>query len=64
LPVMVEVTKEPPPKRQIPKGPDGKPLPICSTCSNVLPVISVDSKVVWGLEPPTKGKKKKQDCPR
>ncbi|KAF7361799.1 hypothetical protein MVEN_00524100 [Mycena venus] len=65
LPAMnVEVSKEPPPKRQIPKGPDGKPLPICSTCSNVLPVISVDAKVVWGLEPPTKGKKKKQDCPR
>ncbi|KAJ6594012.1 hypothetical protein B0H19DRAFT_919803 [Mycena capillaripes] len=63
LPAMVEVNKEPPPKRQIPKGPDGKPLPICSTCSSVLPVISVDSKVVWGLEPSTK-KKKKQDCPR
>ncbi|KAJ7680438.1 hypothetical protein DFH06DRAFT_973526 [Mycena polygramma] len=63
LPAMVEVTKEPPPKREIPKGPDGKPLPTCSTCLNVLPVISVDSKVVWGLEPSTK-KKKKQDCPR
>lgn len=63
LPAMVEVSKEPPPKREIPKGPDGKPLPICSTCSNVLPVISVDSKVVWGLEGSTK-KKKKQDCPR
>ncbi|KAJ7091275.1 hypothetical protein C8R44DRAFT_647768 [Mycena epipterygia] len=62
-PAMVEVNKEPPPKREIPKGPDGKPLPICSTCSNVLPVISVDSKVVWGLEPSSK-KKKKQDCPR
>ncbi|KAJ7251542.1 hypothetical protein B0H12DRAFT_1296555 [Mycena haematopus] len=65
LPAMnIEVNKEPAPKRNILKGPDGKPLPICSTCSNVLPVISVDSKVVWGLEPPTKGKKKKQDCPR
>ncbi|KAJ7346738.1 hypothetical protein DFH08DRAFT_651466, partial [Mycena albidolilacea] len=65
LPAMtVEVNKEPPPKRETPKGPDGKPLPTCSTCSNVLPVISVDSQVVWGLEPTTKGKKKKQDCPR
>jgi histone-lysine N-methyltransferase SUV420H len=65
LPAMtVEVNKEPPPKRETPKGPDGKPLPTCSTCSNVLPVISVDSQVVWGLEPATKGKKKKQDCPR
>ncbi|KAJ7446174.1 hypothetical protein B0H11DRAFT_2085389 [Mycena galericulata] len=63
VPVIVEVNKDPPPKREIPKGPDGKPLPICSTCSNVLPVISVDHKVVWGLEPSTK-KKKKQDCPR
>ncbi|KAJ7497406.1 hypothetical protein FB451DRAFT_1459291 [Mycena latifolia] len=61
-PAVIEVNKEPPPKREIPKGPDGKPLPICSTCSNVLPVISVDSKVVWGLEPSSK-KKKKQDCP-
>ncbi|KAF8210388.1 hypothetical protein K438DRAFT_1809596 [Mycena galopus ATCC 62051] len=60
----VEVNAEPPPKRGVPKGPDGKPLPTCSTCSNVLPVISVDSKVVWGLEAPIKGKKKKQDCPR
>ncbi|KAJ7703085.1 hypothetical protein B0H17DRAFT_1041561 [Mycena rosella] len=64
VPAAVEVTKEPPPKREILKGPDGKPLPICSTCSNVLPVISVDSKVVWGLEPSSKKKNKKQDCPR
>ncbi|KAJ7178419.1 hypothetical protein C8R43DRAFT_872058 [Mycena crocata] len=62
LPAMVEVAKEPPPKREIPKGPDGKPLPLCSTCSNVLPVISVDDKVVWGLDTSLK-KKKKQDCP-
>ncbi|KAJ7188123.1 hypothetical protein C8R46DRAFT_1157277 [Mycena filopes] len=63
LPAAIEVSKEPPPKREIPKGPDGKPLPLCSTCSNVLPVISVDSQIVWGLEPSAK-KKKKQDCPR
>jgi histone-lysine N-methyltransferase SUV420H len=62
---LVEVSKEPPP-REIPRGPDGKPLPICSTCFNVLPVISVDSKVVWGLglENSPRKKKKKQDCPR
>ncbi|KAJ7076383.1 hypothetical protein B0H15DRAFT_864357 [Mycena belliarum] len=63
VPAAVEVNKEPPPTRETPKDLDGKPLPICSTCSNVLPVISVDSKVVWGLEPSSK-KKKKQDCPR
>ncbi|KAL0577311.1 histone lysine methyltransferase Set9 [Marasmius crinis-equi] len=44
-------------------GPDGKPLPLCKTCKNVLPVISVDSKVVWGLGMEKK-KKLKQDCPR
>jgi histone-lysine N-methyltransferase SUV420H len=62
---LVEASKEPPP-REIPRGPDGKPLPICSTCFNVLPVISVDSKVVWGLglEGSPRKKKKKQDCPR
>lgn len=62
---IVEVSKEPP-ARDIPRGPDGKPLPTCFTCSNVLPVISVDSKVVWGLglEVSPRKKKKKQDCPR
>jgi histone-lysine N-methyltransferase SUV420H len=57
-----------PPKREIPRGEDGKPLPTCVTCSNVLPVISVDSKVVWGLhlDSPRRGKKSKQrqECPR
>jgi len=57
-----------PPKREIPRGADGKPLPTCMTCSNVLPVISVDSKVVWGLhlDSPRRGKKSKQrqECPR
>jgi histone-lysine N-methyltransferase SUV420H len=55
-------------RKEIPRGCDGKPLPTCSTCSNILPVISVDSKVVWGLGvecSPRKGKKQKeQDCPR
>jgi len=61
-----EVAKEPVPKPDVPRGPDGKPLPTCSTCSNVLPLISVDSQVVWGLEVETSKKKKneKQDCPR
>lgn len=57
-----------PPKREIPRGSDGRPLPTCVTCLNVLPVISVDSKVVWGLnlDSPRKGKKskQKQECPR
>jgi [histone H4]-N-methyl-L-lysine20 N-methyltransferase len=54
------------PKSDVPIGRDGKPLPTCSTCSNVLPLISVDSQVVWGLSLDV-GKKKanqKQDCPR
>lgn len=53
-------------KPDIPMGFDGKPLPTCSTCSNVLPLISVASQVVWGLSLDV-GKKKanrKQDCPR
>ncbi|KAF9481536.1 hypothetical protein BDN70DRAFT_876184 [Pholiota conissans] len=61
-----EVPKETP-KPDVPRGPDGKPLPTCSTCSNVLPLIAVDSKVVWGLgaEASTKKRKNvKHDCPR
>ncbi|PPQ63493.1 hypothetical protein CVT24_005150 [Panaeolus cyanescens] len=61
-----EVSKEPP-KPDIPRGPDGKPLPICSTCSNVLPLIAVDSKVVWGLgleASPKKRKNAEMECPR
>lgn len=48
-----------------------KQLPTCSTCNGVLPVISVDSEIVWGLEEDKvkgKGKKKmaeeKRECPR
>ncbi|PFH50921.1 hypothetical protein AMATHDRAFT_143887 [Amanita thiersii Skay4041] len=54
------------PTKVIPRGPDGKPLPLCVTCSNVLPVISVDSKVVWGLgfENSYRRKKHKLECPR
>lgn len=49
--------KPPPPKHG---------LPTCSTCSNILPVITVDSKVVWGLGASSNslGKMKKQECPR
>lgn len=66
FPVAPEAAKEFPPVREIPKGPDGKPLPTCFTCENILPVISVDSKVVWGLgaENSPKKKKGKQYCPR
>ncbi|RXW16770.1 hypothetical protein EST38_g9075 [Candolleomyces aberdarensis] len=60
-----ETAKEGPPKKESPRGPDGKLLPVCATCGNVLPVIVVDHKVVWGLGPESKkGKKHKQDCPR
>ena len=63
---IAEGSKDFAPKPDVPVGRDGKPLPICSTCSNVLPLISVDSQVVWGLSLDV-GKKKanqKQDCPR
>ncbi|KAG6845900.1 hypothetical protein H0H87_000706 [Tephrocybe sp. NHM501043] len=68
---VTDLTKDPPPKPQVPRGPDGKPLPTCSTCSNVLPVISVDSQVVWGIAetaskttPRKKKKAEPQECPR
>ncbi|KAH7913912.1 hypothetical protein BJ138DRAFT_1001257 [Hygrophoropsis aurantiaca] len=56
-------------KPDILRGDDGLPLPTCATCSNVLPVISVDSKVVWGLDLDNerqcgKKRKDKQNCPR
>lgn len=53
-----------------PRGLDGKPLPMCSTCGNVLPVISVDSEIVWGLSVGRTGKRGRpkkdvtMDCPR
>lgn len=53
-----------------PRGLDGKPLPMCSTCANILPVISVDSEIVWGLSVGRTGKRgrpKKDaatECPR
>lgn len=56
-------------KVTVPLGSDGHPLPICVTCSNILPVISVNNKVVWGLSvdtSPRRGRKRKepQECPR
>ncbi|KAJ3934009.1 MAG: hypothetical protein NXY57DRAFT_996312 [Lentinula lateritia] len=61
-----EAAKEINLKTEIPRGPDGKPLPICAICRNILPVISVDHQIVWGLglEKDSKKKKAKQDCPR
>lgn len=55
----------PPPAPEIPRGPDGKPLPTCSTCKSILPLISVDHEVVWGLQfTGTKKMKLLQECPR
>ncbi|KAE9411350.1 hypothetical protein BT96DRAFT_870033 [Gymnopus androsaceus JB14] len=61
-----EPAKEGSSKPEIPRGPDGKPLPICATCRSILPVISVDHKIVWGLglEKESKKKREKQNCPR
>ncbi|KAI0790630.1 hypothetical protein C8Q75DRAFT_806034 [Abortiporus biennis] len=53
-----------------PRGLDGKPLPTCVTCGNILPVISVDHQVVWGLSVGRTGKRGRPrknmeiDCPR
>nr|VWO98317.1 Integral membrane protein [Ganoderma boninense] len=53
-----------------PRGVDGKLLPTCMTCKNVLPVISVDDKVVWNGLPEKTGKRGRprkqieQECPR
>lgn len=56
-------------KSTVPLGSDGHPLPTCVTCCNILPVISVNNKVVWGLSvemPLRRGRKRKepQECPR
>ncbi|KAI0364456.1 hypothetical protein BV20DRAFT_956282 [Pilatotrama ljubarskyi] len=53
-----------------PRGVDGRPLPTCVTCKNVLPVISVDHQVVWGLALGRTGKRGRPrknaniECPR
>lgn len=61
-----EASKEGSSKPEVPRGLDGKPLPICATCRSILPVISVDHKIVWGLglEKESKKKREKQNCPR
>ena len=55
-----------PTKKSVPKG-----VPTCVICKGILPVISVDSQIVWGLEGyDEKGKKLKGkkasslECPR
>ncbi|KDQ57765.1 hypothetical protein JAAARDRAFT_35454 [Jaapia argillacea MUCL 33604] len=54
--------------RQMPPPDIDDHLPRCVTCSNVLPVISVDSQVVWGLGLEGSAKKgnkaEKHECPR
>ena len=60
-------SKQPnPTKKPVPKG-----VPTCVICKGILPVISVDSEIVWGLEGyDEKGKKLKGrkasslECPR
>jgi histone-lysine N-methyltransferase SUV420H len=63
-----DAPKAPSGKPEVPRDADGKLLPTCITCSSILPVISVDSKVVWGLElegTTRKGKRRMiWDCPR
>ncbi|TCD68072.1 Histone-lysine N-methyltransferase set9 [Steccherinum ochraceum] len=58
------------PIEDAPRGLDGRPLPTCKTCAKVLPIISVEDQVVWGMTPGRTGKrgrpKKNADseCPR
>ena len=60
-----DAVKEKPKFTEVPRGPDGKPFPTCATCSNVLPLITINFKVVWGQEHGTKrNKNSKQNCPR
>ncbi|KAI5890490.1 uncharacterized protein SCHCODRAFT_02631999 [Schizophyllum commune H4-8] len=57
--------REPPPKvPEVPRGPDGKPLPLCATCKSVLPVICVDYQPVWGQDLDSATRQGKQECPR
>ena len=49
-----------PVKQEIPRDERGRPLPTCTTCFSILPIIHVDHEVVWGV-----GKKKEMlECPR
>ncbi|TRM69327.1 hypothetical protein BD626DRAFT_563092 [Schizophyllum amplum] len=57
--------KDPPKAPDVPRGPDGKPLPLCTTCKSVLPVICVDSRPVWGQDfDSTMRTRPDQNCPR
>lgn len=53
-----------------PRGLDGKLLPICYTCRNILPVISIEEEVVWGHQVGRTGKRGRPrknldaECPR
>lgn len=53
-----------------PRGVDGKLLPTCVTCHNILPVIHVEGKPVWGLGVGRTGKRGRPpknpnvECPR
>lgn len=53
-----------------PRGLDGKPLPTCKTCAKVLPIISIESEIVWGATPGRTGKRGRprknveSECPR
>jgi [histone H4]-N-methyl-L-lysine20 N-methyltransferase len=53
-------------KQEPPRGPDGKLLPTCATCRNVLPLLYIDAQVVWGGGMETLSKKKREalECPR
>ncbi|KAF9819147.1 hypothetical protein IEO21_02318 [Rhodonia placenta] len=57
-------------RAEAPRGEDGKLLPTCITCRNVLPVIHVEGKPVWGLvlgRTGKRGRPKKNieaECPR
>ena len=59
-----EVSKDPPTKPDLPCDQDGKPLPLCSTCKSILPIISVENQIVWGLDASSRKKHQKQECPR
>lgn len=53
-----------------PRGVDGKLLPTCVTCHNILPVIHVEGKPIWGLGVGRTGKRGRPpknpnvECPR
>lgn len=63
-PGLTPVEAAAPKKPVVLRDSDGKPLPTCANCSSVLPLITVDSKVVWGLEIGKKDKNTKRECPR